>query len=157
MHEDQRQSFNGRIDWERLPEYAPDPQLWPRVLAARQRRTRTRRQRRSGLFALAAAALVVATVFSWPQPPLQQKIAAGQRESQALESRWRHLSSAHSSDPIAAARVRGIDEALQAAYDRGGANNELAPLWQQRNQALRGLIARFQDTRGDAESAVTRI
>jgi hypothetical protein len=29
---------------------------------------------------------------------------------------------------------------LQSAYDRGAGSDELAPLWQQRNEALRGLI-----------------
>jgi hypothetical protein len=47
--------------------------------------------------------------------------------------------------------VHAIDTALQAAYDRGARAEELQPLWQQRNQALRGLIL---SARSDA---VTRI
>lgn len=157
MHEDQHPYPTDAFDWGRLPEYTPNADLWPRVLAARHLRLR-RRQRRRGFACAAAAALVAAMLFLRPQqaPPLQQEITAGQHESQVLESQWRHLSSTRHSDVIGATRLRGIDAALQAAYDRGGANEELVPLWQQRNQALRGLIARFQDTSG-VEPAVTRI
>ena len=158
MHEDQHQYSTGRFDWGRLPERTPDTELWPRVLAARQRRLRARHVRRGGFAFAAAAVVVVVMLLLRPPPalPLQQEIVAGQRESQVLESQWRHLSSARHADAICATRLRGIDAALQAAYDHGGANDELVPLWQQRNQALRGLIAQFQDTNG-AESAVTRI
>ena len=43
-------------------------------------------------------------------------------------------------DAAGTARLHMIDAALQAAYDRGAAPAELKPLWQQRNDALRGLI-----------------
>jgi hypothetical protein len=33
---------------------------------------------------------------------------------------------------------------LQSAYDRGAEGDELAPLWKERNEALRGLILTAQ-------------
>jgi hypothetical protein len=50
-----------------------------------------------------------------------------------------------------------IDATLQAAYDRGARADELAPLWHQRNEALRGLITQFQTSGAHEASAITRI
>ena len=137
------------IDLRQLPVFKPDSALWPRMVAAQQRRTRVQRWRR-GSFSLAAAAAVCAAV-------VQQEIAAGQRESQTLESQWLQLANSTRPGATGLARVRVIDDALQAAYDRGAQADELAPLWRQRNQALRGLIARVQDTDPNDALAVTRI
>jgi len=145
------------VDLRMLPVFAPDPALWPRVLAAQQRRVRLRRLR-SGGFAVAAAAAVCAIALGLPRPlpPPQQALAATQQESQQLESQWHRL--LVSGGPATGlSRLRSIDAALQAAYDRGAEAEELAPLWQQRNQALRGLIARVQETGGRNLPAVTRI
>ena len=145
------------VDLRQLPVFRPDAALWPRMVAAQRRHTRVQGWRRGGV-SLAAAAAVCAAVLLLPHPfpPLQQEVVAGQRESQTLASEWLRL--ANSTRPAATglARVRVIDAALQAAYDRGARADELAPLWRQRNQALRGLIAHVQAT-DPSDALVTRI
>jgi hypothetical protein len=141
-----------------LPVFAPDAALWPRIAAEQQRRVRMRRLRGGG-FSLAAAAAICAIVIGLPHPlpPQQQALAATQRESQMLEGEWHRLVVPANQTASGLSRLRGIDAALQAAYDRGAEADELAPLWQERNQALRGLIARVQSTGGRDLAAVTRI
>ncbi|GAA0712342.1 hypothetical protein [Dokdonella soli] len=158
MRDNPIQTARGNVDLQRLPVFAPDPALWPRVAALQQRHLRAQRWRHGG-FALAAAAAVCAAVIGLPrpQPSLQQELAAGQRESQVLESEWQRLASPARPDVAGMMRVRLIDAALQSAYDRGAGANELAPLWRQRNQALRGLIATLHDTNTTDALAVTRI
>ncbi|HJT98660.1 MAG TPA: hypothetical protein VJ696_10135, partial [Rhodanobacteraceae bacterium] len=98
----------------------------------------------------AAAAVVVAALIVVPRPRTDTGLVDGERESQTLEQEWRTL--APVPHPAAGlARLHMIDAALQAAYDRGAAADELTPLWRQRNDALRGLIV---SARADA---VTRI
>jgi hypothetical protein len=152
MHEDEHNA--ARTVLGRLPVFSPDPALWTRVVAARQRVVRRRQ-----VFAVAAAAAiaVAALLVPRPLPPLQQDLAGGLRESRALESEWRQVATSQRGAAPDLIRLRVIDAELQAAYDRGAAAGELAPLWRERNQALRGLIARVQDpARGEA-LAVTRI
>lgn len=154
-----------RFEFTHLPEFTADAGLQARVLAARQRRLRARNWRRGGAAAVAAA--LVAAVIGWAQlatppaprdAPVQTDIASGQRESQALEAQWQQLAAGRAAGNAALTRVRIIDANLQAAYDRGGGTRELAPLWQRRNQALRGLIARLRDAEAAAPpAAVTRI
>lgn len=159
MVEDLHPRANGSVDWRSLPDFAPDAGLWPRVLAAQQRRQRTRqRWRRS--FALAGAALVAGAVVLLrpaPAPLMQGSIAASQIESRQLESQWRQMASTQPGDAAVATRMRAIDAALQAAYDRGGAKTDLAPLWRQRNQVLRIMIARNRIAKEGAESVVVHI
>lgn len=146
------------VDLHKLPVFAPDPALWSRVLATQQRRTRLRRLREGG-FSLAAAAAVCAAV-AWlphPLPAPQQELAATQGESRRLESQWLRIAGQPLRGASGITRLRVIDDALQAAYDRGADAGELAPLWQQRNQALQGLIERFRETDGHAALLVTRI
>lgn len=146
------------VDLHNLPVFTPDPALWPRVLAAQQRRTRRRRWR-DGALSVAAAATVCAAVL-WlphPQPAPQQELAATQGESRRLEREWQRMAGQAMPGAPVVARLRLLDEALQAAYDRGADARELAPLWQQRNEALRGLIERVRDTDGHAALLVTRI
>lgn len=146
------------FDPRRLPEFAPDPGLWSRIEAARHAQ-RSWQRWRAGSFAVAAAMLAGLGVLMLPhaRPGLSQDMLAGQRESQALEGEWRAL--VGSSHPAlgTTAQLRVIDAALQAAYDRGARPDELAPLWHERNQALRGLISRFQDGGVRDALAVTRI
>jgi len=146
------------VDLRNLPVFAPDPALWPRVLAAQRRRTRLRRLREGG-FSLAAAAAVFAAVLWLPHPLSgpQQELAATQGESRRLETEWHHLGGQPLQGAAGVTRLRVIDDALQAAYDRGAGAGELAPLWQQRNQALQGLIERVRGTDGHAALLVTRI
>ncbi len=147
------------LDFSRLPEFTPDPALWSRISAAQ----RARQRRRRGLFGAggaAVAAALFAAVLVLPRAPAPDAridaVAAGERESRALEAEW--LRVAAEARPLPTARLRAIDAALQAAYDRGARADEVAPLWQQRNQALRGLLVRAQDgTTVEAVATLTRI
>jgi hypothetical protein len=131
-----------------LPDFTPDPELWSRIAAAQARanasakaRAPKRSYRLPGL-AAAAAAIVIAAIISGPRTPVQPALVDGQRESQTLETEWRSLTPATQATRPAAglARLYVIDADLQAAYDRGAQADELQSLWQQRNDALRGLI-----------------
>ena len=146
------------VDFAKLPEFAPDAALWPRIVAAREAQLRRRWLGGGGLAALAAA--VFAAVLLVPHAPLApvgvDAVAAGERESRVLEGEW--LRVAPDARPLPSARLRAIDAALQAAYDRGAPEVEVAPLWQRRNEALRGLIVRAQEgVAADTVATVTRI
>ncbi|MBN8481671.1 MAG: hypothetical protein J0L88_08790 [Xanthomonadales bacterium] len=125
-----------------LPQFDPDPGLWARIDAAHQRQMRERRAAWRWLSAGLAAALVAVVVL--PRGTGQRNdedLASWQRRSQALEREW--LARAHAAgDTRLHARLLGIDDRLQAAYDRGAGDAELAPLWKQRIEALDDLIAR---------------
>ena len=148
-----------------LPDFAPDPGLRSRVMAARQRQLRVRRwQRSGGAAAVAAAGAALAVLAFWrpAAPPaaadlVQAEVASSQRESRALETQWQQLARGDAAGNPALMRLRLIDASLQAAYDRGAGTHELAPLWQQRNRALRGLITRLHGAEAGDGSAVTRI
>ena len=125
-----------------LPVFAPDAGLWSRIAAEHAKRNATPRPRR--WIALAAAAAVVAAIVAVPRftgtNPGEPVAVEGVRESQALEREWRALTPVSARPSVDLARLRVIDAALQSAYDRGAGSDELAPLWQQRNETLRGLI-----------------
>jgi hypothetical protein len=130
-----------------LPTYEPDPALWSRIAARHENAKRPaasiprRRPWRLALGFATAAALVVAVIATMPRHEVGPALVDGQQESRTLESEWRALTPAAASRPAAGlARLHMIDAALQAAYDRGAEPAELKPLWQQRNDALRGLI-----------------
>lgn len=128
------------FDASKLPVFAPGPALWPRIAAARRRQVRARRWRLAG--AAAAAAFGAALVLALPRPATvsDSPLAAGQRESQALESEWRSLSATREAARDGTTRLRMIDASLQSAYDRDAPATELTELWQRRNAALRQLI-----------------
>lgn len=145
------------VDLHQLPVFRPDAALWLRMVAAQRVHTRAQRWRRGGVSLVAAVAVCTAVLLlPHPLPPLQQEIVAGQRESQALGRQWLRLTNSTRPGATDLARVRVIDAGLQAAYDRGARADELAPLWRQRNQALRGLIAHVQATNPN-DALVTRI
>ncbi len=148
----------GRVDLGQLPVFNPDAALWPRVLAGQLRHRRGQRVKHG---AFSAAALVFAcaaiVLLPHPLPPLQQQIAAGQRESRTLEGQWQQIARSVPSATRNLTRVHMIDADLQAAYDSGAAAEDIAPLWRQRNQVLRSLIAQLHDTNTDATALVTRI
>ncbi len=115
-----------------------------------------------GLAAAAAAALLVTGVWQLrdPRSVNDRDVAAWQKESQTLESEWLRIANP-GPGPVSLsgmARLRAIDATLQAAYDRGADAGEISPLWQQRNRALRGLIASVHDSGQSNQPAdVTRI
>lgn len=148
-------SVKRSLDLRQLPVFEPDPMLWSRIAAAHLRRRRVRQWS----FAAAATVLlgVAAALLVPPAPPDGPGWAEAQRESQALEAEWRRLADGGRPSAIGLTRLRSIDVALQAAYDRGADADELVPLWKQRNDALRGLIARFQDANAYDATLVTRI
>lgn len=138
-----------------LPTFSPDPALWPRVAAARRRQAVRGRRVRAGLALAAVMVLGLAIVPVTWQRHAPGHVATVQDESRALEDEWRRLAppDVHA---YGAGRVRAIDAALQTAYDRGADTDETRVLWQQRNRALRDLIANIHgDVPGDRE--LTRI
>ncbi|HET7923975.1 MAG TPA: hypothetical protein VFL30_03705 [Rhodanobacteraceae bacterium] len=130
-----------------LPVFAPDADLWSRIAAEHAKRTATPRPRR-WIAVAAAAAAAVAVIVTVPRlmqtTPGEPVALDGQRESQALEREWQSLTPASARPSVDLARLRIIDAALQSAYDRGAGSDELAPLWKERNEALRGLILTAQ-------------
>ena len=122
-----------------LPEFTADANLWPRIVAEHAKRQRPPRRYRWAATA-AAAAVVAGMILMLPRSGTEPMALEGQRESQALENEWRALAPATSRPTADIARLYMIDAALQSAYDRGAHADELQPLWQQRNEALRGLI-----------------
>jgi hypothetical protein len=130
-----------------LPVFAPDADLWSRIAAEHAKRNATPRPRR-WIAVVAAAAAAVAVIVTVPRltgtKPAQPLALDGQRESQALEREWQSLTPASARPSVDLARLRVIDAALQSAYDRGAGSEELAPLWKERNEALRGLILTAQ-------------
>ncbi|HEY0230112.1 MAG TPA: hypothetical protein VGC55_02570 [Dokdonella sp.] len=148
------------VDWASLPLHAPSADLWSRIAAAQALREQQARRRRmtAGVGGAMAAAVLGAAVLLLPQrAPSPQAVADDQRESRTLESQWQHLAASTSPSPGGLSRLRLIDATLQAAYDRGAHADELAPLWRQRNEALRGLIAQFQTPGAHEAPAITRI
>lgn len=96
-----------------LPDLPPPDSLWPR-LAQRQRRIRQRQQ--AGTVLAAAAAFAGVLFFALPHADLsQQPVPALARTTPAT-------------------RLQAVDHALQAAYARGASDDELAPLWDIRQQ-----------------------
>ena len=139
----------------------PDPALWSRIVTARERTLRARRRRRA-TFAASACAIALACGVAWRVPqrgsiPAIASLATGQHESRALEAEWRSIASKASPDPAALAPLRVVDAALQSAYERHAAPDELGSLWSERNRALRALIDHHDANGNRAPIAVTRI
>jgi hypothetical protein len=125
-----------------LPEFDPPADLWPRIATAYERRRTSRRRTIVGtaLAAGIALAAVVLPQLRSPIAPAENPLVALQARSQSLEHELADL--AGSAAPIESeAELRLIESALQAAYDRGGSEAEIAPLWQARNDVLSSLIA----------------
>lgn len=158
MNERRSNRGDDPLDLQRLPVFTPDAGLWLRVLAGQRRQRHLQRwQRGSACAAAAVFAFAAITLLPHPQVPVQVNVAAIQRESQALESQWLHVTNASAVQSHDFARVRIIDADLQAAYDHGADVRDIAPLWRQRNDALRGLIAHVQDPETESTPLLTRI
>ncbi|WP_313919485.1 hypothetical protein [Tahibacter sp.] len=128
-----------------LPEFDPPPNLWARIEAEHHRRQQRGRTLRwgSGLAAMLALATVVA-LAPRPQIAAANPLAQLERRSHELELAYAGLSQAAS--PLESeAELRAVELALQQAYDRGAAVDELLPLWQQRNDVLSNLIVLAAD------------
>ncbi|MGN6519715.1 MAG: hypothetical protein ACTHK2_09860 [Dokdonella sp.] len=146
------------FDPRRLPEFAPDPALWSRIVAAQQRRASRRRWQRAVVGGALAASIAAALLVGVPvlAPVVPSGTIAMQDESRALEDEWRRLAGTQAA-ALGSTRLRAIDAELQAAYDRGAATDELSALWQQRNRALQGLIAAMQDGAYGRSSSITQL
>lgn len=147
-----------RVDLRTLPEFAPGSGLWARIESGVRARRSRRRWSAVGLAVTATAvALVTLVPMQRGGPPTSSQTLTGQAQSQMLEKQWQELAASVRTAPAGATRLRVIDAALQSAYDRGAAPNEIQPLWKERNRALRGLIDGYR-TLGTLDGlAVTRI
>jgi hypothetical protein len=128
---------------ERLPAGAEtahlSADLWPRIATAHLQRQRRRRvQRFLGTGMAAAALLTVAFVIPWQAKPGSP--VDWQARAQALEIQLNTLSAPRDGNNVLDAELARIDAALQSAYDRGAATNELVPLWKQRSDLLGALL-----------------
>lgn len=158
MVEERFNSPGNRFGLQQLPVFTPDPGLWPRVMAGQLRQQRARRWKR-GVACMAVAVLVCDAVVLLPGPQLlpQQAVITGQRESRALESQWLQVMNSTANGTPNLSSVRMIDADLQAAYDHGAGARAIAPLWRQRNEVLRGLIAQRRDADVHSAPDVTEI
>lgn len=109
---------------ETMPQVPPPPSLWPRLEHARQRHVR---RWKAGMASCAALLLCVALV------PL---LRDADRTDAALAVTPVQVLPAPVIDPETLARVRVLDRALQAAYDQGASDDEVAPLWVARRTLL---------------------
>ena len=129
-----------------LPEFDPPPQLWERIQAAHAQRLRQRRLVRwSAAAAMVLAVAGLVSVVAPPAPPARPAaLLQLERQSQELEQVYAGLAQPFS--PLESeVELHAIETALQQAYDRGAAAEELAPLWEQRNAVLSSLIALSAD------------
>ena len=158
MNERDFNASAAQVALRQLPEFTPDAGLWPRVLARQLRSRRVQRVNR-GAFAAVALLFACAAIMWLPHPvlSLQQQIVAGQHESSALEDQWQRIARSAPSVTASLTRVHMIDADLQAAYDHGAGLEDIATLWRQRNEVLRGLVARKHGANTHVTASVTRI
>ena len=102
------------------PDVPPSDGLWPRLLTERARRARRRRA-----IAGSASAIVLFLLIFIARPPL-----VGPLEAPAV--------AIQSEEPATdlQADVRALDQALQAAYNRGASDYEVAPMWETRRELV---------------------
>jgi len=108
----------------RAPEVPPADALWPRLLAEQARRTRRRR----AIAGISASAMALVLMVFMARPLFVEPHETGMVAVQPQE-------------PPAdlQADVRALDQALQAAYNRGASDSEVAPMWETR----RTLVAKM--------------
>jgi hypothetical protein len=110
-----------------LPEIPLPDALWRRVDAKRRQKLQ-RRKLGAGIATLALAAVMAA-------PLLLPMFAGADRapgEQIAAHPRMR-------GEHDVQAELRALDHALQAAYDRGASDAEIAPMWVARDALLTGI------------------
>ena len=102
------------------PDVPPSDGLWPRLLTERARRARRQR----GIAGSVSAVFLVLMIFI-ARPPF-----VGPHETRGVATR--------SEEPAAdlQADVRALDQALQAAYNRGASDSEVAPMWETRRELV---------------------
>ncbi len=126
-----------------LPEFEPDPALWNRIRSANVRRVRLRRMRRIGAVGAVFVGVAAAWLLAFPYRMMFQPDARSsinwQAHSQQLLDQWNERTN-QNLDPHIQARLRLLDSDLQAAYDRGASEPELAPLWSLRSRLLQSLV-----------------
>lgn len=110
-----------------LPEIPLPDALWQRVDDKRRQKLR-RRKLGVGIAALALAAVMAAPLLI----PMFAGVDRAQNEPIAA-----HLPMRAERD--VQAELRALDHALQAAYDRGASDAEIAPMWVARDALLAGL------------------
>ncbi|MCE5233846.1 MAG: hypothetical protein ABFC67_02765 [Mizugakiibacter sp.] len=124
-----------------LPQFAPDPALWPRIVA-RARRRQAQRVAAGAccvlLLAGATAALLPATRAPAPTHDWQARAGALERELASAAPRG------PAPGPLADA-LGGVDRALHAAYARGAPPAERETLWRARSELLESLVAAQRD------------
>ncbi|KAF1712979.1 hypothetical protein CSC73_01460 [Pseudoxanthomonas sacheonensis] len=108
-----------------LPEIPLPDALWRRVDAKRRQKLQ-RRKLGAGIATLALAAVMAA--------PLLAPMFAG-----AGRTPGERIAARPSMQHDAQAELRALDHALQAAYDRGASDAEIAPMWVARDALLVGL------------------
>ena len=109
-----------------LPDVPLPDGLWPRVQAGRARKLRRRK------LAVGIASLALVAVMATPMlAPLLTDADAGRGEpllaNQPADARRDIRADLHA-----------LDQALQAAYDRGASDAEVAPMWVAREALLAG-------------------
>ena len=116
MPDDLRQALDA------LPDPPPPEALWERLRTRRRSQVRRRR----AATGLASGALVVALAVALlppSAPPSSAPVAQGPvpaaKAPEAVDD-----------------RLRALDRALQAGYDRGATDAELAPMWEARHALL---------------------
>jgi hypothetical protein len=108
-----------------LPEIPLPDALWRRVDAKRRQKLQ-RRKLGAGIAALALVAVIAA--------PLLAPMFAG-----ADRTPGEQIAARPAVQHNAQAELRALDRALQAAYDRGASDAEIAPMWVARDALLVGL------------------
>jgi hypothetical protein len=106
------------------PDVPPADELWSRLLAERARRARRNR----AIAGVSASAMALFLMVFIARPSLVGPYEAG-------------MVAMDSQNPPAdlQADVRALDRALQAAYNRGASDSEVAPMWETR----RALVAKM--------------
>lgn len=107
-----------------LPEIPLPEALWQRVEAGRRQKVR-RRKLGAGIASLALVAVLATPLIA----PLLTNIDVIVSKPLAAHQPVRSQQDVH-------AELRAIDHALQAAYDRGASDAEIAPMWVARNELL---------------------
>ena len=121
-----------------LPEVPLPDALWQRVEAGRRQKMR-RRKLGAGIAALALVAVMATPLLS---------ADAHWHPMSAQGERWIAHQPANGKRDIQA-ELRALDQALQAAYDRGASDAEIAPMWVAREAVLAGIRVQSRSARRD--------